>query len=99
MVSEASKQIIELVKQWSEQASLSTEKFDLQALRAAMSATQIPVPEDTKFEKVNIEGISAEWVLDPDAKVDHRLGFTQKLIHIFRWTNGVVPVWSLGVML
>lgn len=40
-----------------------------------MSATQIPVPEDTKFEKVNIEGISAEWVLDPDAKVDHRLAY------------------------
>lgn len=75
MASEASKQIIELVKQWSEQASLSAENFDLQALRTAMSATLIPVPEDTKFEKVNIEGISAEWVLDPDAKVDHRLAY------------------------
>ena len=40
MASEASKQIIELVKQWSEQSSLSTEKFDLQALRTAMSTTQ-----------------------------------------------------------
>jgi len=28
-----------------------------------------------------------------------QLGLTQKLIHIFRWTNRVVPVWSLGVML
>jgi len=27
------------------------------------------------------------------------LGLTQKLIHIFHWTNGVVPVLSLGVML
>ena len=75
MASEASKQIIELVKQWSKQSSLSNEKFDLQALRTAMSTTQIPVPEDTKIEKVNIEGIPAEWVLDPDAKVDHRLAY------------------------
>jgi hypothetical protein len=27
------------------------------------------------------------------------LGITQKLIHIFRWTNRVVPGWSLCVML
>ena len=27
------------------------------------------------------------------------LGLTQKLIHIFHWTNGVVPVWPLSVML
>jgi acetyl esterase/lipase len=73
MASEASKQIIELVRQWSEQSSLATEKFDLQALRTAMSTTQIPVPEDTKVEKIDIEGISAEWVLDPDAQHDRRL--------------------------
>lgn len=73
MASDASKQIIELVKQWSDQASLSTEKFDLKALRNAMSTTQIPVPEDAKFEKIDIGGISAEWVLDPDAQHDRRL--------------------------
>jgi acetyl esterase/lipase len=73
MASEASKQIIELVKQWSDQASLSTEKFDLQALRTAMSTTKIPVPEDAKFEKIGIGGIPAEWVLDPDAQHDRRM--------------------------
>jgi len=75
MASEASKQIIELLKQWSEQSSLSTEKFDLQALRTAMSTTQIPVPEDAKVEKVDIGEISAEWILDPDAKIDNRLAY------------------------
>ena len=75
MASEASKQIIELVKQWSEQASLSTEKFDLQALRTAMSTTQIPVPEDAKIEKNDIGGIPAEWVFDPDAQLDRRLAY------------------------
>ena len=31
--------------------------------------------------------------------VERTLGATQKLIHIFGWTNGVVPNWPFGVML
>ena len=33
------------------------------------------------------------------AEIVKTLGRTQKLIHIFYWTNGVVPVLALGVML
>ena len=34
-----------------------------------------------------------------DNRLKTRLALTQKLIHIFRWTNGVVPFWPLGVTL
>ncbi len=73
MTSEALNGVIELIKQWSDQASLSTDNFDLQALRSAMTTTQIPAPENIEIEKVNIGGVSAEWILGPDAKHDQRL--------------------------
>ena len=73
MTSEALNQVIEIIKQWSEQASLSTDNFDLQAVRSAMTTTQIPAPESIEIEKVNIGGISAEWILGPDAQHDQRL--------------------------
>jgi acetyl esterase/lipase len=73
VTSEALDQIIVLIKQWSELASLSTDNFDLKALRSAMKTTQIPAPESIEIEKVDIGGISAEWILNPDAQHDHRL--------------------------
>ena len=73
MTSEALNQIIELIKQWSELSSLSTDNFDLTALRSAMTTTQIPAPESIEIKKVDIGGISAEWILNPDSRHDHRL--------------------------
>jgi acetyl esterase/lipase len=73
MTSEALNGVIELMKQWSDQASLSNDNFDLQALRSAMTTTQIPAPDNIEIEKVNIGGISAEWILGPDAQHDQRL--------------------------
>ena len=73
MTSEALNEVIELVKQWSEQATLSADNFDLQALRSAMTTTQIPAPESIEIEKVNIGGVSAEWILGPNAEHDQRL--------------------------
>ena len=73
MTSDALNQIIEQIKQWSELASLSTDNFDLTALRSAMTTTQIPAPESIEIKKVDVEGISAEWILNPDSRHDHRL--------------------------
>jgi hypothetical protein len=41
LTSEALNQVIELIKLWSEEASLSTDIFDFQAVRSAMAKTQI----------------------------------------------------------
>jgi len=59
VTSEALDQIIELIKQWSDMASLSTDNFDLKALRSAMTTTQIPAPDSIEIEEVDIGGISA----------------------------------------
>ena len=40
-----------------------------------MSTTQVPVPDDIKFQKADIDGISAEWVLSSDAQIDRRLAY------------------------
>jgi acetyl esterase/lipase len=38
-----------------------------------MTTTQIPAPESIEIVKVDIGGLSAEWILGPDAQHDHRL--------------------------
>jgi len=55
VTSEALNQAIELIKQWSEQASLSTDHFDSQALRSAMTTTQIPAEKIKQLYDVRLE--------------------------------------------
>jgi monoterpene epsilon-lactone hydrolase len=73
MVSEAFKEVLTTTREWAQSAGLLGDEFNLEALRSALSASMLPVPETAKISKVDAAGVPSEWICEFETHPDHRL--------------------------